>query len=104
MALDSTRRKDHFPSEDYRTDTCYRYWDTSYNNFNYSYVNVATDKYGYYTFAYDRLGIGNSSHGEPLNEIQATLEVAALAELTMKLRNGGIPEIQQTFSKVTHVG
>ena len=80
------------------------YWDNSYNNFNYSYVNVATDGYKHCTFAYDRLGIGNSSHGEPLNEIQATLEVAALAELTTMLRNGKVPGISQSFSKVTHVG
>lgn len=80
------------------------YWDLSYNNFNYSYVDVATDKYGYCTLAYDRLGIGNSSHGEPLNEIQITLEVAALAELTMMLRKGTFPGVKQTFDKITHVG
>lgn len=80
------------------------YWDISHNNFNYSYVDVATDTYKYCTLSYDRLGIGNSSHGDPLNEIQASLEVAALAELTTMLRNGTFPEINQTFSKVTHVG
>ena len=83
---------------------CARYWDLSYNNFNYSYVDVATDTYGYSTLAYDRLGIGNSSHGEPLNEIQAFLEVAALAELTLMLRNGTFPGVKQTFDKITHVG
>lgn len=81
-----------------------RYWDLSYNNFNYSYVDVATDGYKYCTLAYDRLGIGNSSHGEPLDEIQASLEVAALAELTMMLRDGTFPGVNQTFGKVTHVG
>lgn len=86
------------------TDAYYRYWDNSYNDFNYSYVNVATDKYKYSTFAYDRLGIGNSSHGEPLNEIQSFLEVAALAELTMKLRNGTVEGISQKFDKIIHVG
>lgn len=80
------------------------YWDLSYNNFNYSYVDVATDVYKYSTLAYDRLGIGNSSHGEPLDEIQSFLEIAALAELTMMLRNGTFPGVQQAFSKVTHVG
>ena len=81
-----------------------RYWDISYNNFDYSYIDVATDTYQYYTLSYDRLGIGNSSHGDPLNEIQASLEVAALAELKIMLRNGTFPGINQTFSKVTHVG
>lgn len=78
------------------------YWDFAYNNFNYSYTNVALNA-GYHTFAYDRLGIGNSSHGEPKNEIQSFLEIAALAELTRMLRNGtlyGAP----AYSKIVHVG
>ena len=87
-----------------RTDKSTRYWDLSYNNFNYSYVDVATDKYGYCTLSYDRLGIGNSSHGEPLNEIQASLEIASLAELTTMLRKGTFPGVTQAFDKVTHVG
>lgn len=78
------------------------YWDLSFNDFNYSYVDVATDEYNYCTLAYDRLGIGNSSHGEPLNEIQALLEVAALAELTTMLRAGSFPQVNQTFRKVVH--
>ena len=81
-----------------------RYWDLSYNNFNYSYVDVATDKYGYCTLNYDRLGIGNSSHGEPRDEIQANLEVAALYQLTMMLRSGTFPGINKSFEKVVHVG
>ena len=81
-----------------------RYWDLSYNNFNYSYVNVATDKHKYCTLSYDRLGIGNSSHGDPLNEIQASLEVAVLAELTMMLRKGTFPGVKRAFKKVVHVG
>ena len=81
-----------------------RYWDLSYNDFNYSYVDVATDKYKYCTLSYDRLGIGNSSHGEPLDEIQAFLEIAALAEMTMLLRNGTFPGVTQPFGKITHVG
>ena len=84
--------------------TCSRYWDSNYNNFNYSYVDVATDKYGYCTLNYDRLGIGNSSHGEPLNEIQSFLEVEALAELTNMLRNGTFPGVDHAFTKITHVG
>ena len=67
-------------------------------------MNVATDKYGYCTLSYDRLGIGNSSHGEPRDEIQANLEVAALYQLTMMLRNGTFPGVNQAFEKVVHVG
>ena len=43
------------------------YWDLEYNNYAYSYVNVAL-KAGYSTLAIDRLGIGQSSHGDPINE------------------------------------
>ena len=65
---------------------------------------MATDRYHYATLSYDRLGIGMSSHGEPLDEIQASLEIAVLAELTMMLRNGSFPSLGQPFSKVIHVG
>ncbi|KAF2159139.1 hypothetical protein M409DRAFT_71260 [Zasmidium cellare ATCC 36951] len=65
------------------------YWDSPYANGNYSYVNQATSR-GYATFAFDRLGIGHSSHGEPVNEIQVLLEVAALKSLTDKIREGSI--------------
>jgi pimeloyl-ACP methyl ester carboxylesterase len=75
-----------------------------FNNYNYSYVNVATDQYKYSTLSFDRLGIGNSSHGEPLNEIQTFLEIAATAQLTQMLRNGTFPGVNHTFSKVVHVG
>jgi pimeloyl-ACP methyl ester carboxylesterase len=60
--------------------------------------------YGYCTLAFDRLGIADSSHGEPLSEIQAPLEVAATAALTMMLRNGSFPGVNFTFTKVVHVG
>lgn len=80
------------------------YWDIPYNGFNYSYIDVAVDTYKYNTLSYDRLGIGQSSHGEPLNEIQAFLEIAALASLTTKLRQGTFPGINHAFPKVTHVG
>lgn len=53
---------------------------------------------------YDRLGIANSSHGEPLNEIQSFLEVAALKELTTMLRDGTFPGVKDAFEKIVHVG
>lgn len=79
------------------------YWDLAFNSFSYSYVNTALSQ-GYDTFAYDRLGIGNSSHGDPRNEIQSFLEVAALAELTRQLRNGTISTIGSGYQKIVHVG
>lgn len=75
----------------------------SYNNYNYSYVNTALAA-GYSTLAIDRLGIGNSSHGDPINEIQAQAEVEALHEVTLKLRSGEIPQIGSAYEKVIHVG
>jgi hypothetical protein len=67
-------------------------------------INVATDQYKYYTLSFDCLGIGNSPHGEPLNEIQAYLEIAATAQLTMMLRNGTFPGVNHTFEKAVRVG
>jgi len=79
------------------------YWDLDYNNYNYSYVNTALAA-GYSTLAIDRLGIGNSSHGDPFNEIQAQAEVEALNAITLKLRDGSISEIGASYKKVIHVG
>ncbi|KAJ5604998.1 hypothetical protein N7510_010152 [Penicillium lagena] len=79
------------------------YWDLPYNNYNYSYVDYALSR-GFHTFAYDRLGIGNSSHGDPKNEIQAFLEIEALAEMTRLLRNGSVPGIREIPGKIAHVG
>ncbi|KAF1838585.1 alpha/beta-hydrolase [Decorospora gaudefroyi] len=79
------------------------YWDLSYNNYNYSYVNVALAA-GYSTLAIDRLGIGNSSHGDPFNEIQAQAEVEALNSVTLQLRKGEIQEIGCSYDRVIHVG
>ncbi|KAH7078742.1 Alpha/Beta hydrolase protein [Paraphoma chrysanthemicola] len=79
------------------------YWDLDYNNYNYSYVNTALAA-GYSTLAIDRLGIGNSSHGNPFNEIQAQAEVEALNSVTLQLRRGEIPHIGAAYEKVIHVG
>lgn len=81
------------------------YWDLSVNNYNYSYTKVAVDDYGFSTFSYDRLGLGESSRGEPISEIQSWLELAALRTLTKQLRQGKIPELaERSFEKVVHVG
>jgi pimeloyl-ACP methyl ester carboxylesterase len=60
--------------------------------------------YKYHTLSFDRLGVGKSSHGEPLNEIQSFLEFEATAKLTQMLRNGTFPNVNHTYSKVAHVG
>ncbi|KAI4745867.1 alpha/beta-hydrolase [Aureobasidium sp. EXF-12298] len=79
------------------------YWDLSYNNYNYSYIDVAVAA-GYHTVSIDRFGIGNSSHADPLNIVQAPAEVSALHEITSMLRNGTFPSVSHKFGKVVHVG
>ncbi|KAK6841961.1 hypothetical protein PG989_009500 [Apiospora arundinis] len=79
------------------------YWDFPVNNYNYSYVNRAIER-GYSAFFFDRLGLGQSSHGDPVNEIQSWLEVSALHALTTMLRQNKIPEIKARFDKIVHVG
>ena len=68
-------------------------------------MNAATAA-GYCTLSYDRIGIGNSSHGDPLNEIQINLEVQGLRALTQLLINGSYPGVNHTFnaSDIVHVG
>ncbi|KAI1616062.1 Alpha/Beta hydrolase protein [Exophiala viscosa] len=80
------------------------YWDLSFNNYNYSYVETAIDQYGYSTLSWDRLGIGMSSHGNPLSEIQVALEHAALTALTELAWNGSVPGVSAKFEKIVHVG
>lgn len=80
------------------------YWNLPFNSGNYSYSAVATDEYGYATFSWDRLGIGMSSHGDPVQEIQALLEVDGLRALTEGLREGCIDGVDDKFEKIVHVG
>ncbi|KAI9648420.1 hypothetical protein NHQ30_003054 [Ciborinia camelliae] len=81
------------------------YWDLPYNNFNYSYIDIAVSDYSYHTLSFDRLGTGKSSHGDPLNEIQSYIEVAATAALTKMLRNGTFPSAAgKSYNRVVHIG
>ncbi|KAK6206846.1 hypothetical protein QIS74_13334 [Colletotrichum tabaci] len=81
------------------------YWDFPANNHNYSYTKTAVDDYGYATLAFDRLGVGASSHGDPMSEIQQTLELAALRALTERLRASTVPGLEyKRFKKIVHVG
>ena len=75
-----------------------------FNNFNYSYIDVAVDQYKYCTLSIDRLGVGNSSIADPLNVIQAPAELSALYELTKMLRMGTLPNVPRAFEKIVHVG
>ncbi|ORY04681.1 Alpha/Beta hydrolase protein [Clohesyomyces aquaticus] len=79
------------------------YWDVPFNNYNYSYTDVALKK-GYATLAIDRFGIGNSSHDDPINVVQAQAEVEVLNTITTMLRNKKVPGITGSYTKVIHVG
>ncbi|KAL8868118.1 MAG: hypothetical protein Q9174_005205, partial [Haloplaca sp. 1 TL-2023] len=80
------------------------YWDLPFNDFNYSYTDVAVDHYGFCTLSIDRLGEGNSSKADPLNVLQAPAEMSVLYELTSMLRNGTLPNVPHAFTKIVHVG
>ncbi|KOS21761.1 hypothetical protein ESCO_001426 [Escovopsis weberi] len=82
------------------------YWDIPFHNHNYSYVARAVDEHGYSTFTWDRLGVGQSSRGEPVNEIQVHLEIAALKELTARLAEGQVCGVGAKFppGKTVHIG
>ncbi|KAI1416738.1 hypothetical protein F5Y13DRAFT_177299 [Hypoxylon sp. FL1857] len=79
------------------------YWDFAAQDRKYSYVDAALAR-NYSTFAYDRLGLGGSSRGEPVNEIQTGLEVSALHALTMQLRQVAVPGVDAFYDRVLHVG
>lgn len=80
------------------------YWDLPYNSFNYSYIDVAVEQYGFCTLSIDRLGEGNSSKADPLSVLQVPAETSVLYELTMMLRKGSLPSVPHAFNKVVHVG
>jgi len=79
----------------------------AYDNFNYSYVDNALE-HGYATLAYDRLSIGNSTHAPnstaARDQFQSFLEIQALRSLTLQIRNGSMPHVNQTYEKIVHVG
>ncbi|RDA92066.1 hypothetical protein CP533_0983 [Ophiocordyceps camponoti-saundersi (nom. inval.)] len=79
------------------------YWDFPHENRRYSYVDRALAR-GYSTLTWDRLGIGASSHGDPINEIQLFLEMDALLALTTWVRSGGLPGHHHRHSRMVHVG
>lgn len=74
------------------------YWDAAPG---YSYVDVAAAK-GYTTFLYDRLGVGLSAHPDPIQVVQAPLEVSIAHQLVQMLRNGSVASTR--FSHVVGTG
>jgi pimeloyl-ACP methyl ester carboxylesterase len=79
------------------------YWDLPFNNWNYSYTTVAVDRFGFSTLTWDRVGVAESTHGDPIQEIQAPLELAVLSELTSRARDVNLAN-GQNFNKIVHVG
>ncbi|KAM3515325.1 hypothetical protein MY11210_001066 [Beauveria gryllotalpidicola] len=85
------------------------YWDYPFASYNYSYVAHALAA-GHSTLAWDRLGIAQSSHGDPVQEIQLALEVEALHQLTLRARGGDANHhlcglaAGHRFARTAHVG
>ncbi|KAL8702627.1 MAG: hypothetical protein Q9201_004205 [Fulgogasparrea decipioides] len=74
------------------------YWDIAPG---YSYVDAAAVA-GYATFAYDRLGVGQSDHPDPIQDVQAFLEVEILHGLAQLFRTKTIGGYG--FTKIVGVG
>jgi pimeloyl-ACP methyl ester carboxylesterase len=75
------------------------YWDfASPNN---SYIETAASA-GHATFSYDRLGIGKSSHPDPIQVVQGPLQIAIAQTLVQLLRNGTLAD--RRFSRIIGVG
>jgi hypothetical protein len=74
------------------------YWDVAPG---YSYVDYAAEQ-GYTTFLYDRLGSGLSDKPDPIQVVQAPLQVSIAHELIQLLRTGGIAG--HTFEHVVGIG
>ena len=79
----------------------HRYWD--FGNETYNYISAATAA-GYATLAYDRLGVGQSSHPDPYSAVQSATQVAILAQLTKVVRAGNLCANIPKPQKVIHVG
>ncbi|KIW19756.1 hypothetical protein PV08_00330 [Exophiala spinifera] len=75
------------------------YWDFALPN--NSYIDTAA-KAGRATFSYDRLGIGNSSHPDPIEVVQGGIQVVIAEQLVRLLRQGRLGN--HAFSHVIGVG
>ncbi|EIN11858.1 hypothetical protein PUNSTDRAFT_111881 [Punctularia strigosozonata HHB-11173 SS5] len=80
-----------------------RYWDWPIDPRKYSYVDVATDVFGYSTFSVDRLCAGQSTLADPYSVCQAQAEMAAVDVLTTMLRKGAVQGVDASHS-IVHIG
>ena len=76
-----------------------RYWDIAPG---YSYVDAMTAA-GYAVFSYDRTGFGNSTHPDPVTDVQASFHVDVVHGLVQLLRRNQVGE-NTNFSKIVGVG
>ena len=74
------------------------YWDIAPN---YSYVDAAASA-GYATIAYNRLGVGQSDHPDPIQAVQCPADVEILHGIVQLLRAGGLGS--RKFKHVVGVG
>ncbi|EIN11666.1 alpha/beta-hydrolase [Punctularia strigosozonata HHB-11173 SS5] len=79
------------------------YWDFPLHPELYSYVDVATDIFGYSTLSYDRISTGNSTHPDPYNVVQIGVELEILNTLTTMVRAGKLFNTGHIAS-VVHIG
>ncbi|KAI6712745.1 hypothetical protein JHW43_004712 [Diplocarpon mali] len=81
------------------------YWSPSYDGDRYSWVAVAS-KQGYPTFAYDRLGNGNSSRPDGVAVVQMPAQAATAHEMIKLARAGpaGGSPFPRAFNNIIHVG
>jgi pimeloyl-ACP methyl ester carboxylesterase len=78
------------------------YWDWPIDPSNYSYVDAATDIFGYTTFSIDRLCAGNSTFADPYAVCQSQAETAVIDALTSLIRNGELAGLGSR--PIVHIG
>jgi pimeloyl-ACP methyl ester carboxylesterase len=74
------------------------YWDFAEG---YSFIDIAARE-GYATFSFDRLGVGASDHPDPIQIVQASIQIEIIHTLVSQLRAGQLAG--ETFEKVVGVG
>lgn len=78
------------------------YWHSE-GNADYSWVDYALTQ-GYPTLSYDDLGVGNSTHANPLFVAQQSMREEVLHQTVLKLRAGTLSNSVPKKSKVIYVG
>ncbi|KAF8631705.1 hypothetical protein AX17_005037 [Amanita inopinata Kibby_2008] len=76
------------------------YWEFGGDGSQYNYVDMAVAA-GHAIFIYDRLGVGQSSKPDGINEVQRSTEIGVATELLKFLKRGSTG---LTFSKVIAIG